>query len=303
MADSTTPNYGWAYPTVNADADTWGTTLNAALIAADATVKANADTAAAAVAGKMPVNNATATGTFTGPDAGTWSSVGLATIAKLGVGMTASFILDITQNQNSGSAIALLNNNTGTGAAAELRLANATHVGELIMYGTGWTTSGISRQDGLLLSSPGAGGLTLNTSGSQPIYLGIGSAEKARIGTDGSLLVGSTTNAGAGAIGATGNITAFYSDDRLKTRQGNIEGALEKVLSLQGFYYGPNDTARALGYDYEREVGISAQDVQKVMPEVIAPAPIDSQYMTVRYDRLIPLLIEAIKELNAKVAA
>jgi len=39
MADSTTTNYGWAYPTVNADADTWGTTLNNAIIAIDSTVK------------------------------------------------------------------------------------------------------------------------------------------------------------------------------------------------------------------------------------------------------------------------
>jgi len=40
MADSTTTNYGWAYPTVNADADTWGTTLNNAIIAVDAALKA-----------------------------------------------------------------------------------------------------------------------------------------------------------------------------------------------------------------------------------------------------------------------
>lgn len=45
MADSTTTNYNWAYPTVNADADTWGTTLNNAIIAIDAQVKSNANSA------------------------------------------------------------------------------------------------------------------------------------------------------------------------------------------------------------------------------------------------------------------
>ena len=46
---------------------------------------------------------------------------------------------------------------------------------------------------------------------------------------------------------------------------------------------------------------MSAQQVQSVLPEAIAPAPIDSEYMAVKYERLIPLLIEAIKQLNDKV--
>jgi len=113
-----------------------------------------------------------------------------------------------------------------------------------------------------------------------------------------------TTSGGVAVTGdltATGNITAYYSDDRLKTNLGKIENALEKVESLEGFYYEANETAQALGYKAEREVGISAQSVEKVMPEVVAPAPIDEQYLTVRYERLVPLLIESIKELSAEV--
>lgn len=107
----------------------------------------------------------------------------------------------------------------------------------------------------------------------------------------------------AGEIRATGNITAFFSDDRLKTKLGNIENALDKVNTLSGFYYVPNETAQDLGYEAIRDVGVSAQQVQAVQPEVVAPAPIDERYLTVRYDRLVPLLIEAIKELDAKVKA
>ena len=106
-----------------------------------------------------------------------------------------------------------------------------------------------------------------------------------------------------GAITATGNITAYYSDDRLKTKLGNIENALDKVCSLDGFYYEANETAQALGYKPVREVGLSAQSVQKVLPEVIAPAPIDPQYLTMHYERVVPLLVEAIKELRAEVSA
>ena len=104
-----------------------------------------------------------------------------------------------------------------------------------------------------------------------------------------------------GAITATGNITAYYSDDNLKDKLGNIENALEKLLSLNGFKYRPNQTAQDLGYAIKDEVGVSAQEVQKVLPEAVVPAPISDQYLTVHYDRLIPLLIEAIKELKAEV--
>jgi len=105
-----------------------------------------------------------------------------------------------------------------------------------------------------------------------------------------------TTIAASSSITAVGNITAYFSDDRLKTRLGYISGALAKVMSLKGFYYEANETAQALGYEPVREVGLSAQDVQAVMPEVIAPAPIDPQYLTLDYARLVPLLVEAIKE-------
>ena len=113
--------------------------------------------------------------------------------------------------------------------------------------------------------------------------------------------ISSTGLAVTGEITATGNITAYYSDDRLKTKLGNIENALDKVLSLDGFYYEANETAQALGYTPVREVGLSAQSVQKVLPEVIAPAPIDPQYLTMHYERVVPLLVEAIKELKAEV--
>lgn len=117
-----------------------------------------------------------------------------------------------------------------------------------------------------------------------------------------SIGVGTAGSGTAGEIRATNAVTAYYSDDRLKTKLGNIEGALAKVKTLSGFYYEANETAQALGYKPKREVGVSAQSVQAVLPEVVVPAPIDEQYLTVHYDKLVPLLIEAIKELEAKVA-
>ena len=108
----------------------------------------------------------------------------------------------------------------------------------------------------------------------------------------------------SGAITATGNITAFASDSRLKDRKANIANALEKVESLSGFNYTFNELGlKVVGEDYKDEefVGVSAQEVEKVLPEVVKPAPGDNDYKTVQYDKLVPLLIEAIKELNAEI--
>ena len=110
----------------------------------------------------------------------------------------------------------------------------------------------------------------------------------------------------SGELRATGNITAYYSDERLKDMHGKIEDALEKVESINGYYYKENEKAKELGYDNDKmQVGVSAQEIEKILPEVVTGAPIadeiEEDYKTVYYDKLVPLLIEAIKELNQKV--
>lgn len=118
-----------------------------------------------------------------------------------------------------------------------------------------------------------------------------------------SLGVGTAGSGTAGEIRATNNITAYYSDERLKTKIGSIEGALDKVKQIETMVYHANETAVELGYDASKiEVGVTAQSVQRVQPEAVKPAPIDEKYLTVQYERLVPLLIEAIKELEAQVA-
>ena len=71
---------------------------------------------------------------------------------------------------------------------------------------------------------------------------------------------------------------------------------------LNGYYYSGNDVAKSLGYQGdERQVGVSAQEVKNVLPEIVTSAPISDNYYTVWYDKLAPLFIEAIKELKAKI--
>jgi hypothetical protein len=142
------------------------------------------------------------------------------------------------------------------------------------------------------------GNVTGNTSGSAATFTATNQNSQFN-----SVGVGTAGSGTAGEIRATNNITAYFSDERLKTKIGDIENALDKVKQIETMVYHPNEVAVALGYDASViEVGVTAQSVQKVMPQTVAPAPIDEKYLTVRYERLVPLLIEAIKELEAQVA-
>jgi hypothetical protein len=86
-----------------------------------------------------------------------------------------------TLNINGGLIHALTNASTGTGAYSYIQLANATTSGGLAMYGSGFTTTGMSRQNGLELRGSGAGGVTLNSYTNVPIYMAVNNTEVARV--------------------------------------------------------------------------------------------------------------------------
>ena len=107
----------------------------------------------------------------------------------------------------------------------------------------------------------------------------------------------------SGTIGATGNITAYYSDERLKTFKGKITEPIEKIKNLNGYYFVENELAKSLGYNNDKlQVGVSAQEVEAVLPEIVTNAPIDKKYKTVWYEKLTPLLIEGIKAQQTQIA-
>lgn len=110
-----------------------------------------------------------------------------------------------------------------------------------------------------------------------------------------------------------GNVTAYYSDERLKDKQGKIENALDKIGQIETFYFKENELAKSLGHTVDKkQVGVSAQSVKEVLPEIVDLAPFDTDaetgesksgedYMTVDYAKLTPLLIEAIKEQQEQI--
>jgi hypothetical protein len=128
------------------------------------------------------------------------------------------------------------------------------------------------------------------------------------ITTTGAVATGTVT--AGGAITSTGNITAYSSDPRLKNFKGKISNALEKLNKINGYYYEWNDIAKGIDPDVFKdgvEIGVDASEIEAIMPEIIDIAPIvahhnlDVDYKTVHYDLIVPLLIEAVKELQAEV--
>jgi len=101
-----------------------------------------------------------------------------------------------------------------------------------------------------------------------------------------------------GAIWAAGNITA-YSDAKLKDNVETVTGALDKTLALRGVYY-----TLKRDEDKVRKIGVIAQEVQEVLPEVVMlhqDKEDEEGTLSVDYGNMVGLLIEAIKELKAEI--
>jgi hypothetical protein len=171
----------------------------------------------------------------------------------------------------------------------------ATVTGDVTANGGtfGNITVGVSNDNTITTTS---GNLTLDSSGGTLVV------------NDNLDVNGTGTHTFAGAISVsgtgtfTGDVIAFASDDRLKTNKISITGALDKVDTLNGFTYNFNEAAGELGFDIDiRYAGVSAQEVKEVLPEAVHPAPVGKGYITVQYEKLVPLLIEAIKELRQEV--
>jgi hypothetical protein len=99
-----------------------------------------------------------------------------------------------------------------------------------------------------------------------------------------------------GQIETNGDITAYStSDQRLKDNIAPIPNALEKVISISGNTF---DWVQGSGKEGS-DVGVIAQEILEVLPEAVTTR--ETGYLAVRYEKLVPLLIEAIKDLKAEI--
>jgi len=138
------------------------------------------------------------------------------------------------------------------------------------------------------------------------VYVTVGGTSRLKVTTSGASVVGALT--------ATLDITGFASDKRLKKNVKIISNPLDKLNVLSGFTFDWSlDKCIIAGFDAndEKQIGVFAQDVQSVIPEAVKLAPFDrddngnsksgDNYLTVQYEKIVPLLIESIKEQQKQI--
>jgi hypothetical protein len=125
------------------------------------------------------------------------------------------------------------------------------------------------------------------------------STSKVKVAT--SLAVGNITPSGTtGRIDAANDVVAFSSSDaRYKENVVRIGNALDKVLSIGGYEFDWKPEHK-IHHGFEgHDVGVIAQEIEAILPEIVTTR--DSGFKGVKYEKLVALLIEAIRELNEKV--
>jgi hypothetical protein len=105
------------------------------------------------------------------------------------------------------------------------------------------------------------------------------------------------SNISGSQIEASGDVIAFgSSDERLKDNIEPIEDPLEKMDKIGGYTFVWNDKQST----YEgKDVGVIAQEIEEVLPEVVTTR--GNGFKAVKYEKIVPLLIESIKELKKEV--
>ena len=116
----------------------------------------------------------------------------------------------------------------------------------------------------------------------------------------GSLGVGTTGSAVVGRIDAANDVVAFStSDENLKKNIKPIKNAIEKIEQIGGYTFDWKKDKKNIHGFSGKDVGVIAQEIEAVLPEVVVTR--ENGYKAVRYEKIIPLLIEAIKEQQNKI--
>jgi len=299
MANTYTPYYNLLKPEVGSDTNAWGVHINGDLDTIDSTMNANAVAAAAAqttASAAVPKAGGTMTGALVIPANGL--TVGTTQLVVSSGNVSMSGQLAVTGNLStsgtitSSGAVAFGGNITNTGTLSTS--GNGSFGGTLSVTGAGTFSSTLAVTGAVTLSS------TLAVSNNVTIQSST-AERRIYIGSSGGYFYGNAANAGwngagsiywdfSGNFTASGNVTA-YSDEKLKKDIRTIDNALELVKKMRGVYFTRIDTE-------EPSVGVIAQEIQKVVPEVVQD---NDGTLSVAYGNLVGVLIEAVKDLSDRV--
>ena len=193
-----------------------------------------------------------------------------------------------TSVSKSGNTITITSTDTNTDTNT------VTSVGA---NGSGYSTGNISLQGSGGTSVSKSGGTITINSANVPSTISSFTNDSGYTTYSSNQATSTTSAVTFASVSASGDIIAFAtSDERLKDNKSVIENSLDKVGKLKGYEFDWNDKQDVFeGHD----VGVIAQEVEKVLPEVVQTR--ENGYKAVKYDKLVPLLINAINELKAEI--
>jgi hypothetical protein len=326
--------------TTGDESGTWGTSTNTNLeLIAEAfsfgteAITTNADTHTTTVADGATDPGRSLYLKYTGTlDSACTITLGPDSVSKVWIIENAtSGSQDITIKQGSGTTVTIPNGNVkvvysdgaGSGgsivdALTDLNLSGTTNMGgnidmngnELILDGDADTSITADTDDQIDFKVGGTDQVKLTDGALSPVTdsdvdLGTTSLAYKNAYID-SLGLGTNASGTVGEIRASNNITAYYSSDiGLKENLNPIKNSIEKIQAISGYNFDWKDEVvkeRGGEDDYfvrKSDVGVVAQEIEAILPEACATRPDGTK--AVRYEQLVPLLIEGIKELKAEI--
>ena len=224
------------------------------------------------------------------------------------VSLSSTDLLSITYDETNGSGTITYKKN-GTTLGTSVVGTGLTFLAKFEMYQSSYYSSELLMYNSIsVLSSPIVGSVIEITPSAGTLNVAHGGTGASSFTTNG-LLIGNgnsaissgsslTFNGSAlyvdGDINATGSINASYtSDRRLKENLNIIDEPINKITKINGYYF-DWITNPEIHSNTGRDVGVIAQEIKEILPEIVGER--NDGYLAVRYDNIIPLLIECIKE-------